>query len=127
MLASRLTTFTLSLGVLGGAALTVSAAFLTPGKNILIPYMLFITTTAILLRTGPGLPFRSAFFVGLGSFVLASGILYAYTAIVANSSVSVLGHLWRLALVVLMGAAINLAVAQVSAHSEPSTADSHPA
>jgi hypothetical protein len=111
----------LTLGTLGGTGLVFTAMFFAKGKYILIPYALLVIGTAVALRTARVRNFAARFVAGLGGFMLASVALYLYTFLVDVPRItghlppiSLLGHLWRLVFLLLVGAALNLAVARVS-------------
>jgi hypothetical protein len=110
-----------ALGTLGGATLVLAQMFFVRGKYILIPYAILVIGTAVVLRTTRVTNFAARFGAGLGGFMLASIALYAYISLVEiprltghAPAVSLLGHLWRLGFLLLIGAALNLAVARVS-------------
>ena len=111
----------MALGTLGGATLVLAKMFFVSGKYILIPYAILVIGTAIVLRTTRITNFTARFVAGLGGFMLASVALYAYILLVEIPRVSgnmlalsPLGHIWRLGFLLLIGAALNLAVARVS-------------
>jgi len=108
---------TLSLGVLGGVALALCAAFLTPGKGILIPFLLLTALTILVLRTGSGFDFKGRFLVSFGSFAIASVFLYGFTVVVAAPTTPALGHLWRAAALALIGAGLSALIALASSTS----------
>ena len=114
MRGNRLLTLTLAAGLLGGAALVLANFFLTPGKLILIPYALLVLGTLLLLRAERIASFSARFTVGTGVFVIGSLALYVAIVVATDSGVGVLGHLWRLGLVVALGALVNLPVARLA-------------
>lgn len=103
-----------ALGVLGGATLVLSAAFFASGKHILLPYALFVVATGVVLKSCRVEEYSTRFFIGVTSFLVASMALYVYIAMNVSTSIPWHGHLWRIAVVLGIGAAIHAAVARVS-------------
>ena len=103
-----------ALGVLGGATLVLSAAFFARGKYILLPYALFVVATGIVLKSCRVTEYSSRFFIGLTAFFVASMALYVYIGTNVSSTIPWHGHLWRILVVLGIGAAIHAAVARVS-------------
>jgi hypothetical protein len=106
----------LALGAFGGATLVLSAMFFTPGKYLLIPYALVVLGSLVAIRAEGMAAFSERFLTGLVAFVLSSLALYVSVALSpAVARVGVLGHAWRLGLLVGLGALISLATARVAA------------
>jgi hypothetical protein len=103
-----------ALGVLGGTILVLFAAFFSSGKLLLLPYAVFIVATAVVLKSCRVTTYSARFGIGLASFLLASAGLYIFIATVATGHVSLLGHLWRFGLLLVIGTAIQAAVARIS-------------
>jgi hypothetical protein len=106
----------LSLGILGAVLLVLCAAFLTPGKYILVPYIVLMLSAAAVIRGAKIPSFRDRFFVGFGSFMLASLALYFAIAIMIGSfqTIDLLGHLWRIGLLALVALSLNAGIARVT-------------
>jgi hypothetical protein len=108
-----------ALGGLGGAVLILSAMFLTPGKYILIPYSAVVLGTLFAIRAERVPSFAQRFNTGLLAFVISSFVLYVSLAISpATSRLGASGHALRFALIVGVGAVINLATARVAGTHE---------
>jgi hypothetical protein len=106
----------LALGSLGGTALVLSHMFFTRGKYLLLVYAGVVIATGAILKASKVSNYAARFQVGLGSFMLASLAHYVYVCIDSGafSHLNIFGHAWRLGLVLLIGTAINLALARVS-------------
>jgi hypothetical protein len=103
------------MGLLGGALLVVANSTIGSGSQILLPYALLLILAAAITRA-ERIPFHLArFVVLLATFVLSTGCLYLAVALSpASSSLSFLGHVWRLAFVVGLGALLALPLARVT-------------
>ncbi len=110
----RFASLAVALGALGGATLVLFAVFFSAGKLLLLPYGLFVVATAVVLKSCRVPTYPARFMVGLASFLLATAALYVFIAANTGTSISFGGHLWRILLMVGIGAAINAAVARVS-------------
>ena len=111
----RLATLTLSMGLLGGALLVVANSTIGSGSQILLPYALLLILAAAITRAERIASHVARFVVLLATFVLSTGCLYVAVALSpASSSLSFLGHVWRLAFVVGLGALLALPLARVT-------------
>ena len=111
----RVVTFAAAVGALGGAILTLSYIFFTPGKYLLLPYAAVVIGAMLALRAEGFASFRQRFKASLLSFVIYAGIHYvAVSWSPGVSSLGVLGHAWRLGLLVAIGAIISLAIARLA-------------
>ncbi len=111
----RLVTLTVSMGLLGGALLVVANSTIGSGKQILLPYALLLILVAAITRAERIASHVARFVVLLATFVLSTGCLYLVIALSpASSSLSLLGHVWRLAFVVGLGALLALPLARVT-------------
>ena len=106
----------LALGALSGTALVLSQMFFTRGKYILLVYAGLVIATGIILKTTKVANYAARFQVGLGSFMLANLALYVFVCVDSGafSHLTILGHVWRLGFLLLVGTALNLALARVS-------------
>lgn len=119
----RLTTLTLSMGLLGGGLLVVWSRTIGAGKEILLAYALLLILAAALTRAERIASYGTRFVVLLATFVLSTGCLYLVIALSPSSSdLSVLEHAWRLAFVVGLGALLALPLARVTEAQTPSLA-----
>ncbi|HXH90326.1 MAG TPA: hypothetical protein VNN25_02010 [Thermoanaerobaculia bacterium] len=110
--------FTLALGLLGGAALIVTSSAISRGPIVLLPYALLVLATAVYLRIEHVQHFARRFSLALGSFMVATVVLYLFIGLVAAKSlfvISLWGHAWRLGIMLAIGAALSAAVAQLTA------------
>jgi len=113
--------FVLSLGLLGGAALIATVSVSTRGPLIYIPYAAIVVTSALYLRFERVQPFAMRFGLALGAFMVATLLLYLFIGFFHAKTLFViplLGHAWRLGLMLLMGSALSAAVAQLTATSQ---------
>jgi hypothetical protein len=100
----------LFVGGVSGAALIAVPFLTTNGPAIFIPYAALVIGFYMLVRnTEVGRLQRFA--AGLGSFMLASLILYLYIALIANPRFALNAplweHIWRLAFLLAIGVVIN--------------------
>ena len=110
--------FSLSLGTLAGAALIATVSVTSWGQAIFIPYALLIGITWLFLRQGRVPAFRRRFNMSLGAFTIASLLVYGFIATVPTDAwrvIPLVGHAWRLAVILGIGVPLSAAVAQVSA------------
>jgi hypothetical protein len=110
--------FALSLGLLGGAALIITAWNTTRGPAILLPYAALIVIAGAYLRGERVQGFGHRAALTFGSFMAATVILYLFVGLVAAKTLLVIpiwGHAWRLGLMAAIGAALSAAVAQLTA------------
>ncbi len=117
----RALSLAVALGALGGAALVLSAMFITgPGKNILLTWALVVVGTTVAVRAERLSSFFTRFAVGLIAFVISSLALYVALAFSPQTShLGLGGHAWRVGFIVALGALINLATASVAGSPEP--------
>jgi len=112
--------FALSLGVLGGGALITTTIMSRRGPYILLAYAAIVVVTAIILRAEFVQPFSRRFLLSLGAFMLATVILYVFLRSVPRglSDISILGHAWRIGVMLLIGSVLSAAVAQLTASAD---------
>jgi hypothetical protein len=118
----RSVAFTLALGVMGGSALILVEWVSTRGPLVLLPYAALILATLGYLRAEQVQGWSRRFSMTLGSFMLATLLLYFFIGLVLAGSlsrVSLAGHAWRLGLMLLIGSVLAAAVAQLSATKQP--------
>jgi hypothetical protein len=114
-LSARNLSLALALGVFGAAVLVLSFVFFTPGKYLLIPYAGVVLATTAVIRAEHLRDFRDRFAIGFLSFIIASISLYVAVALSPHASrVPLLGHAWRIALLLAVGVAINLPAARIA-------------
>ena len=109
--------FSLAVGVLGGSALITTVSLTTRGITIFLPYAAIVLATALFLRHERVRPFARRFKLALGTFTCASVLLYLFIGLVAARTlfaISVVGHAWRLGLMLGIGALLSAAVAQIT-------------
>jgi hypothetical protein len=114
----RPVSFTLALGLLGGAALIVTTCATSRGPIVLVPYAVLVLVTAAYLRLEHVQHFGRRFSLALGSFMVATIVLYLFIGLVAAKTlflISLWGHAWRLGIMLAIGAALSAAVAQLTA------------
>ena len=110
--------FVLALGLLGGAALVTLEWTTTRGPLVLIPYAAIILVSWLYLRLERVQGWSRRFILTLGSFMVATVVLYVFIGAVLARSLFVIsawGHTWRLGLMLLIGALLSAAVAQLTA------------
>src|SRR5947209_7563640 len=91
--------FAVALGILGGSALIATTMLSSRGPLILVPYAALVIIAGLFLRAEVVQPLSRRFSLTLGAFMIATVILYLFTAIFAAHSlttISLAGHLWRL-------------------------------
>lgn len=106
----------LVLGALGGVALILVSVFSRRGPLIFIPYAVLLATLAALVARRE-LAFTTRFVAVFAGFTVASLALYGYVTLFgaeSASSIPVLGHAWRLGLVLGIGAILAAAVGYVT-------------
>ena len=112
----RAATLVGALGVLGGATLILFATFFSAGKLLLLPYAFVVVMTGVILK-GCAIPrYGIRWAVGTSAFVIASTALYVFILATASGGAppTFTGHLWRFAVIIMIGAAIHAAVARVT-------------
>jgi hypothetical protein len=112
--------FALSLGLLGGGALITTAVVSHRGWLVFLPYAAIVILSAVILRAETVNPFSRRFSLSLGAFMVATLIFYLFVgAVKAHSllTISILGHAWRIGLMLLIGSILSAAVAQLTATS----------
>jgi hypothetical protein len=110
--------FSLSLGVLCGGAMVTTAWNTTHGPFILLPYAALVVIAAVYLRLEGVQRFVHRFAITLGAFMSATVLFYLFIAIFIAKTlliIPVAGHAWRLGLMLLVGAVLSAAVAQLTA------------
>ncbi len=113
--------FALSLGLLGGGALIATVSLSTRGPLIYIPYAAIVLASAAYLRFERVQPFATRFGLSLGAFMVATILLYLFIGLFHAKTlfvISLLGHAWRLGLMLLIGSALSAAVAQLTATTQ---------
>jgi hypothetical protein len=114
----RPVSFALSLGLLGGAALIMTAWNTTRGPAILQPYAALIVIAGAYLRGEQVRGFGRRAVLTFGSFMAATVMLYLFVGLVAAETLLVIpiwGHARRLGLLAAIGAALSAAVARLTA------------
>src|ERR1051325_9895839 len=84
------------------------------GPTILLPYTAIVLAGALYLRLARARPFLRRLLLSAGSFMIATLILYVFIArfqVHDTPKISMLGHAWRLALMLLIGGVSASAVA----------------
>lgn len=110
-----LTTLALALGALGATILILGNWFVSAGPLILVVYALVVALTTWLIRLERIRSYMRRFTVGLAIFMISSlGLYVAIGLDPASAELSVFGHAWRIGLLLLIGAAINLATARIA-------------
>jgi hypothetical protein len=117
----------LSLGLLGGAALIATESMTTRGPMIFIPYGILVLGSLTWLRSEKIRPFAQRFSVALGAFMLATTILMGWLITVANPAAlttPIWNKVWPMLMMLALGALFSAAVAHLSGiHDErPGTA-----
>jgi drug/metabolite transporter superfamily protein YnfA len=120
----------LVLGVFGGAGLVLTMIYSRRGPLIYPVYAALLAALALLLARYPSEPFGARFAAAFGGFLVATAMAYVAVSIrggqeaqrlrregrqMAQGGVTPLGHLWRLGLVLGIGAAVSAGVAFVAA------------
>ena len=109
--------FSLALGLLGGGALVATVSLTSRGPMIYLAYALIVIVTALYLRHERVQPFGRRFALALGTFMCASVVLYLFIGLVEVgrlTAISAVGHVWRLGLILGIGASVSGAVAQLT-------------
>lgn len=117
--------FSLSAGVLGGALLIITQALASRAPMIYLPYAAVVVLTAVWLRVDRVQPFARRWLLSLGTFMVSTIILYFYIGLRSSHTlfkISLLGHAWRLGLMLAIGAVISGAVAFLTTAPDPETA-----
>lgn len=108
--------YTLSLGFLGGTALLLTQAYITRGPAILITFAAILFVAGACVRSMQVSAFWRRFTLLLAP--IATACVSAYVAFAALSpsigGVSVLGHLWRIGLVLAISAVASFTVAPLA-------------
>ena len=115
--------FVVSLGLLGGAALITTISLTNRGPAIYLPYAAIVLASGAFLRVEEVRPFNKRFALSLGVFMVATILLYLFIGIAQAKTLFViplLGHAWRIGLVLVIGALLSAAVAQLTATRERS-------
>jgi len=113
-----ITLFSLSAGVLGGAALIVTQTLALRAPMIYLPYAAIVVLTGAWLRIEKVGPFARRWALSLGPFMVATIVLYLYIGLRSSHSlliISIWGHAWRLGLMLAIGSVISAAVAVLTA------------
>jgi len=115
--------FMLALGLLGGGALITTVTATSRGPMIFLPYSGIVVVTAAYLRLEHVPHFTNRFRLALGAFMFASVLLYLFIGLFAAKTlfaIPLLGHAWRLGIILAVGTALSAAVAQLTATRESS-------
>ncbi|MBP7678201.1 MAG: hypothetical protein KBB14_18000 [Thermoanaerobaculia bacterium] len=105
----------LALGLLGGLVLALSHAFFTPGKYILLPWAAVVLGSVVAIRADSIANLSERFTVGFVAFAVSSIALYAAVLFSPGvHSVGLLGHAWRIGVLLAIGALLNLVTAPLS-------------
>ena len=122
----------LVVGAFGGAGLVLTMTYSRRGPLIYPVYAALLAALALLLARYPGVPYAGRFVAALAGFLLASAAAYVATGVLAGRSwarlqregrvppgaaggVSVLGHLWRVGVLLALGSIVSAGVAFVAA------------
>jgi membrane-bound acyltransferase YfiQ involved in biofilm formation len=109
-LSARSLSLACALGAYGGAVLSLSSLFLTPGKYVLIPYAAVVMGLTLAIRAERMTQFAERYLVALLAFMIASLTLYVTVSFQAHTAVT-WGHTWRIAFLLLVGLGISLPAA----------------
>jgi hypothetical protein len=115
---NRPVAFTLALGLLGSGALIITEWNTRRGPLVLIPYAMIVLIAAVYLRVERVQGFTRRFALALGAFMVATGLFYLFVGLIAAKTLFIIplsGHTWRLGLMLLIGSALSVAVAQLTA------------
>src|ERR1043165_2205199 len=110
--------FMLVLGVLGGAGLIATVILSHRGPMIFFPYAAIVLVGALYMRFDRVRPFTRRLILSASSFMIATLILYVFIPLFqvrTDSNISVLGHAWRLALMLLIGGVVACVIAAFTA------------
>ena len=110
--------FVLAFGVIGGAALITTVLLSHRGPWILLPYAAIVLACAALLRAEGVHPFGRRFALHLGAFMASTVVVYLFIGVFDARTlmvISLVGHAWRIALMLAIGSVLSLAVAQLTA------------
>lgn len=113
--------FSLALGLLGGAALIVTAWNTHRGPLALIPYAVLVIVAWLYLRAEKVQGFVRRFGLTLGAFMFATLLFDLFIGTVVTGNLLRIpwwGHAWRLGFMLLVGGALSAAVAQLTATSQ---------
>ncbi len=116
----RTLSLALALGLPGGLVLALSHTFFTPGKYILLPWAAVVLGTVVAIRADAIAPLPERFTVGFVAFAVSSFALYA--AVLSSPgvhSVGLLGHTWRVGVLLAIGALLSLVTAPLSRPAPP--------
>jgi len=119
--------FSLTVGVLGGSALISTVSMTTRGTVIYLPYAAIVLATAVFLRYERVRPFARRFSLALGSFMCATLLLYLFIGLVAARTlfmISMVGHAWRLGLMLGIGALLSAGVAHITSTDQSDLSNS---
>jgi len=120
----------LVLGLFGGAGLVLTIVYSRRGPLIYPTYAAFLAALTLLLARYPGVPYPARFAIALAGFLTASALLYVAAGVLAErqrdrvrregrlppgGGVPFLGHLWRIAFLVAVGAVVSVGVAFIAA------------
>jgi glucose uptake protein GlcU len=87
---------------------------------VFLPYAAIVVIGAIYLRREQVTPFFRRFGMALGAFMVATALFYLYIVTVAKTAavdVSLIGHAWRIGLMLAIGSCLSAAVAQLTARA----------
>jgi hypothetical protein len=124
-LRNRAVRFGAIVGLSGGIALVSVLELSRRGQTIYVPYTLLVLVLTAIAGLSTGLQRWLRFGLVFTGFMVASLVLYLYIILTDNSSassISILGHAWRLAFLVGVGSILAAAAAFVTERSSRNVA-----
>jgi hypothetical protein len=124
-LRNRAVRFGAIVGLSGGIALVSVLELSRRGQTIYVPYTLLVLVLTAIAGLSTGLQRWLRFGLVFTGFMVASLVLYLYIILTDNSSassISILGHAWRLAILVGVGSILAAAAAFVTERSSRNVA-----
>jgi hypothetical protein len=124
-LRNRAVRFGAIVGLSGGIALVSVLELSRRGQTIYVPYTVLVLVLTAIAGLSTGLQRWLRFGLVFTGFMVASLVLYLYIILTDNSSassISILGHAWRLAFLVGVGSILAAAAAFVTERSSRNVA-----
>jgi hypothetical protein len=124
-LRNRAVRFGAIVGLSGGIALVSVLELSRRGQTIYVPYTVLVLVLTAIAGLSTGLQRWLRFGLVFTGFMVASLMLYLYIILTDNSlasSISILGHAWRLAFLVGVGSILAAAAAFVTERSSRNVA-----
>lgn len=97
-------------GSVAGIAVVATTILTTKGFIIFFPYALLFLALFWTLKRRPEITDFQRFWAGVGAFMLSTLFLYFYIIVIANPKglkMPLWGHIWRLAIMMAIGAVIS--------------------